>query len=147
MILYVKLIGVSFFLILLIQIISSASDPTDVIENQIGGNIVEGFLKDIFKKEMGTIDRANMTDCMTRLLCEQICTRTASGQIKEPLLDSRGIMGTDPSLPKTMDYFFAGGDRGFVLGQLKQCARCAYSYPNCDDEQYEYAKELTNSYT
>ena len=110
------------------------------------GNFVEGFVKDLFKKEMTTVDRANMTDCMTRLLCEQICKRTAKGQITEPLVDSKEIMGKDASLPKNLPYFFAGGDQGFLYGQNKECHKCAERYTHCDDDQYDSALDMTNDF-
>jgi hypothetical protein len=132
-----------FFILFSVFFKHSFSDDSS---DSIFGNVVEGFVKDLFKKEMRTVDNANMTDCMTRLLCEQICRRTSSGQINEPLLDSKEIMGKDPSLPKNLNYFFAGGDRGFEYGQNKQCFRCAHQYKHCNDDQYEYAKELTNSF-
>lgn len=112
----------------------------------IFGNMVEGFVKDLFKKEMPAVDRANMTDCMTRLLCEQICKRTANGQITEPLVDSQEIMGKDPSLPKNLPYFFAGGDTGFELGQKKECHKCADRYSHCDGQQYDSALDMTNEF-
>lgn len=112
-----------------------------------GGNMVEGFLKDLFRKEMSTVDQGNMTDCMTRLLCENICARTVSGEIKEPLLTSKGIMGPeDPSMPKNLDYFFAGGDRGFELGKKRQCDKCATYYSDCKQDHYQYAKQKTDDF-
>ena len=115
-------------------------------EDPIFGNVVESFVKNLFKKEMKTVDNANMTDCMTRLLCEQICQRTVSGQITEPLIGSEQIMGKDPTLPKNMPYFFAGGDHGFEYGQSKQCDKCAQRYIHCDDEQYGSALDMTNQF-
>lgn len=131
---------------ILVIVFCCRSCLSDETSDPIFGNVVESFVKDLFKKEMKTVDNANMTDCMTRLLCEQICQRTSSGQITEPLIDSQDIMGKDPSLPKNLPYFFSGGDQGFEYGQSKQCGQCAQRYHHCSDDQYETALDMTNDF-
>lgn len=134
------------FIVVLVFVFYCKSCKCEESADPIFGNFVESFVKDLFKKEMKTVDNQNMTDCMTRLLCEQICQRTASGQITEPLVDSKEIMGKDPSLPKNLPYFFAGGDTGFELGQNKQCDQCAQRYVSCNDDQYESALDMTQQF-
>ena len=105
----------------------------------------ENVVKELFSKELSSASTQNMTDCMTRLLCENICHRTVNGEIKgEPLVNSARMLGRTESDP--LGYFFTGGDRGFQFGQQKQCDLCAQKYSNCLVQNYEHAKSITNNY-
>jgi len=109
------------------------------------GNVVESFVKDLFTKELSSAKHQNLTDCMTRLLCESICLRTVNGEIKgEPLINSAQMLGRSDSDP--LGYFFRGGDRGYELGRNKQCHQCAAKYPNCLPADYEHAKTISGQY-
>lgn len=108
-------------------------------------NFVEGSIKDLFTRELSTANNQNLTDCMTRLLCENICARASKGEIKgNPLVNTAEMFGTTEKDP--LGYFFTGGDRGYEFGQEKQCHRCTERYPNCQPSQYETAKSITNKY-
>lgn len=108
-------------------------------------NEVEGSIKDIFSKELSSANNQNLTDCMTRLLCENICARAAKGEIKgEPLMNSAEMLGSTET--EQLGYFFTGGDRGYEFGQRKECHQCANRYPNCQPSQYDTAKTLSGNF-
>lgn len=111
---------------------------------QEGEGIFENVVKDLFSKELSSANSNNMTDCMTRLLCENICHRTEKGEIKgEPLINSARMLGRTESDP--LGYFFTGGDKGYELGRQKQCHLCAHKYPNCLSSDYEHVKSTSGN--
>ncbi|KAH9390030.1 hypothetical protein TYRP_007579 [Tyrophagus putrescentiae] len=111
----------------------------------IFGNVVEGYMKDLFTRELGTAGRQNLTDCMTRLLCENICARTVKGEVKgDPLLNSAAMMGRSEA--DQVGYFFTGGDRGYEYGRANECHRCAERYANCHQGRYDQAKSNSGAY-
>lgn len=111
----------------------------------IFGNVVEGYMKDLFTRELGTAGRQNLTDCMTRLLCENICARTVKGEVKgEPLLNTAAMMGRSEA--DQVGYFFTGGDRGYEYGRTNQCHRCAERYANCLQGPYDHTKSSSGAY-
>lgn len=108
-------------------------------------NMIEGYMKGLFRRELSSANRQNMTDCVTRLFCENICHRTVKGEIKgEPLLNTAQMLGRTEA--DQMGYFFTGGDRGFEYGRQKQCYLCAEKYPNCLSSSYENAKLMSGQY-
>lgn len=114
-------------------------------DNGIFENFVEGYVKDIFNKELTTAKNNNLTDCMTRLLCENICRRTVNGEIKTgPLTSTARILGQNENDP--IGYLFTGGDRGFEFGQQNQCHQCASQYSNCQTNQYDYTRSISDQY-
>ncbi|KAH7646591.1 hypothetical protein DERF_007809 [Dermatophagoides farinae] len=144
----------SLFVLLLILLFSTVFSPSygaDVISDDGTGdgmfeNFVEGYVKDFFNKELDTTRQQNLTDCMTRLLCENICQRTVKGEIKigEPMINSVEMLGTTEKDP--MGYFFSGGDRGYEFGRHNQCHQCAIRYSNCPANQYDQTRTMSDKY-
>ena len=63
-------------------------------QDPIFGNVVEGYVKDLFTKELSGSEQQNVTGCMARLLCENICQRAMNGEIKgQPLLQTAKMLG------------------------------------------------------
>lgn len=109
------------------------------------GNFIEGYMKDMFRGELTSASESNMTDCMTRLLCENICNRASKGDFKEgTYMNSAQLLGTPESDP--LGYFFTGGDRGFEYGKQKQCHLCMERYKNCHPAQYDQVKASSGTY-
>lgn len=111
----------------------------------VGGNAIEDFVKNLFNREMSTASNQNMTDCVTRLLCENICSRTMKGEIKgNILLGAAQLMGRSEADP--LGYFFTGGDKGYQFGQQRNCGQCALKYHNCRPLQYELTRTSSGNF-
>lgn len=137
------------FLLLLLSVLfmpsNCADDISDNTDDGMFENFVEGYVKDFFNKELDTTRQQNLTDCMTRLLCENICQRTVKGEIKgEPMINSVEMLGTTEKDP--MGYFFSGGDRGYEFGRNNQCHQCAVRYSNCPSNQYDQTRTMSDKY-
>ncbi|KAJ6216335.1 hypothetical protein RDWZM_007492 [Blomia tropicalis] len=114
-------------------------------QDPIFGNVVEGYVKDLFTKELSGSEQQNVTGCMARLLCENICQRAMNGEIKgQPLLQTAKMLGRTEEDP--LGYLVTGGDRGYELAQTKQCNQCADKYPNCLPGQYDQVKTMSDRY-
>lgn len=129
----------SCLLLLLLFDINSAQKKSS---NKIpgSGSEVEGFIRGFFDDQLTSASNQNMTDCMTRLLCENICQQTMQGKIK-PQIDNQipasKLLGAQSGL---MGYFFGGGDNGHKYGMEKNCLKCHETYPNCLAAPYGQAK-------
>ncbi|OTF75362.1 hypothetical protein BLA29_006690 [Euroglyphus maynei] len=135
--------------VLLLLLLSALFTPSysadDISDDGMFENFVEGYVKDFFHKELDTSRQQNLTDCMTRLLCENICQRTVKGEIKgEPMINSVEMLGTTEKDP--MGYFFNGGDRGYEFGRHNQCHQCAIRYSNCPTNQYDQTRLMSDKY-
>lgn len=132
-------------LCLLLTVIPDLARGQHSSDSGVFENFVEGYVKDLFSRELTAATGQNLTDCMTRLLCENICHRTVRGEIKsEPLLNSAEMLGQTEQDP--IGYFFTGGDRGYQFGRLNRCQQCASRYPDCLPTQYDRAKSISGKY-
>lgn len=132
-------VRLKLFVIVSCVVLCQTYAKTTKKSDSILGNAIEEFVKNLFNREMSSANNQNLTDCVTRLLCENICARTVKGEIKEEvLLGAAQLMGRSESDP--LGYFFTGGDKGYQFGQLKDCGRCANKYHNCLPLQYQLTK-------
>jgi len=116
------------------------------VEEQHDSSEVEGFIRGFFDDQLTSASNQNMTDCMTRLLCENICQQTVQGKIKlqtDNLIPASQILGAQSG---QMGYFFGGGDNGHKYGLEKNCQKCHVTYPNCLAAPYGQAKGVSEDY-
>lgn len=125
---------------------NNKQDENVDLGDNFSGHFIENVLKGAFDEQMPVLQKNKMIDCMARLMCERICTRTIAGEVRNPRLSSVNYMINDGSEAKSIEYLFDGGDVGYLLGKQRNCEQCAYRYGKCRDAKYLEAKRQTDEF-